>query len=117
MIDPQVAFDKLAQFQTADELADYLQSCNIKAFPGRIDGCALAAWFQETVESDPWSTTVTTEMVFMPTQDGGTQCFELTPMLKEFIARFDTEQYPELIAPSAHRIFKVADIERFSKGK
>lgn len=52
MIDFQVAFDKLAQFQTADEIADFLNVEEIKAIPGDANSCAISAWMKRTTEHE-----------------------------------------------------------------
>src|SRR5712672_842872 len=48
MIDPVVAYDKLSNFETAEEIREYFQECGIRGVKGRNDSCAIAQWLIET---------------------------------------------------------------------
>src|SRR5712671_1520972 len=48
MIDPIVAYDKLSNFETAQEIREYFQECGIKADRSSSSSCAISEWFKET---------------------------------------------------------------------
>lgn len=94
MIDFQVAYDKLAQFESADDIAEYMESCGIKAKTRSPKFCAISLWMTQQTElpvitADKWirarvdNQTVITE--------------ELTNAMKRFVFLFDSYLYPELM--------------------
>lgn len=98
MIDFQVAFDKLAQFETADELAEFFRYEGIKAIPWDSNNCAVSAWMKRTIgkESVYSSTYAVSEY-----DDNSKECIvnraRTTLPMDDFIEKFDMYFYPELI--------------------
>lgn len=45
MIDFQVAYDKLAQFETAEELADFFKYEGITGYKKQAKHCPIANWW------------------------------------------------------------------------
>lgn len=92
MIDFQVARDKLLSFETADEIAQFLESQGVKAARAMSTSCAIAEWMTET----------TGTQVYVNQQEMW-RMFDTAPVhhnraLGEFIHRFDEGYYPELIS-------------------
>lgn len=108
MIDFGVAFDKLAQFETANDLADYLKSENVKGYKGDEDRCAIAVWLTDQT-GDAVSVSgdyVSRYFDFEDDVEENMQLWELlmedntrtpTPAMMEFISRFDDGDFPELV--------------------
>lgn len=104
MIDFTVAYDKLASFETAEEVRSYLASEGVKGNPSTPYDCPLSTWARETT-GKPAVT------CGLSTQDGGTIStwtlgenrdsisFPLTKAMNEFACNFDAGQYPELVNP------------------
>lgn len=109
-IAPEVAWDKLSNFKTAQEIREYFQSENIKAFRAAHDSCAIAQWLINTTGEQKVSVsskicigqTPTTRLLF----DGKTlvdtyewnNIFPHTEASLTFIQSFDHGEYPELEA-------------------
>lgn len=96
MVDPQVAYDKLCNFQTSQELREYFQQENIKGILGISTMCPIANWFQDTIDVGNDVDVEDTIMVFHP--NGDIQRFEHTEATSNFISKFDCGLYPELIS-------------------
>lgn len=96
MIDFQVAFDKLAQFETPGEIAKYLESCGIRACRRDASACAISQWmrnqtglrirtnYAEVGVLKPFSSFDTTESE------------SHTPAMSQFARNFDSGDYPDL---------------------
>lgn len=100
MIDLGVAYDKLAQFETSQEIAEYLQSEGVKGLRASSDRCAIAVWVQDLtgqqVLVNPggmYTLVLNDETGIM----GYKEQFENTEAMYEFICMFDSGQYPDLI--------------------
>lgn len=98
MIDFQVAFDKLAQFETADELAEFFQYEGIKAVQGDSNNCAISVWMKRTIENDhvftnKFAITEYPENI----NDGASNKARTTQPMFDFIMYFDHGLYQELI--------------------
>lgn len=99
MIDPIVAYDKLAGFEGADDIAKFLKSQGILGRMGDADKCPIAQWMQQQ--------TGMKVRVFMGPDDEGVQWGQvianedgehrpLTQAMSEFVGCFDEGQYPGL---------------------
>lgn len=102
MIDAQVAFDKLAGFQSAYEIADFFRSEGIKGFKASHNLCPIATWMSKA--TGIYSSAADHILV----QDGNFSPLEgekfsldfrvkVTPVMKEFMKKFDRGDFPELL--------------------
>lgn len=94
MIDFQVAYDKLAQFQAANDIAEYLKSCNVKAVRGNSVSCAISEWMKS-------QTGLTIRTTYFTVDSIDNQCRVLnqtynTEVMTTFALMFDAGEYPEL---------------------
>lgn len=103
MLDFQVAFDKLAQFETADEIAEFLGGQNIKAVPQSGDRCAISAFMTGSTGMRVF--TGGRSIFIDPPRnfDGGVRLTDaddyrdLTIAMQDFVHKYDDNQYPELV--------------------
>jgi hypothetical protein len=103
MLDYHVAYKTLAQFDTADEIADFFRSEGIQAARAMADSCAISKWMTDTTGMEI-STNLTSvravrlnqEMADFITIEGTYQCH--TEAMRVFVEKFDGGQYPDLIA-------------------
>lgn len=95
MIDVQVARDKIAQFESPDELAAYFLEEGICGMIQKSDRCPIAVWMkQQTGEEIHVSASGMWRQV---SAESGLQDFiEHTPVLTSFVLKFDALNYPEL---------------------
>lgn len=93
MIDPDVAFDKLCQFETADEVANFLCQEGIKGQRRVSDNCPISNWMSVTTGTS-FSTGIN---VLLTGAGGSTWLRQNTAALIEFVGLFDFGAYPELI--------------------
>lgn len=92
-IDIGVARDKLAGFQSADELAGFLMDEGIKGRRQMSNSCAIAVWMKKTTGvSVGVSMTELWEDHYTPR----VQPIKHNEVLKDFVVKFDNHQYPEL---------------------
>lgn len=97
MIDFTVAYDKLAQFETANEIAEYLKDCGIKANKREPNSCAISMWMnQQTgllIRTGTFWTRVTAD------ERGNVTLAKeyLTDAMTDFVIKFDKGKYPELV--------------------
>lgn len=100
VLDPNVAFDKIAGFQSANELAEYLRAENCQGHMQIETSCPIAIYFYRHVQQ----MTVVNEFVTIGNNysmiddsivDGWMK--ECSEVMKEFISGFDTGNYPDLI--------------------
>jgi hypothetical protein len=98
MIDMQVAVDKLAGFQTCDEIADYLRSEGIVGNVGRHDSCPVALWLGKTTGQTASVAGYIIPGIASITEDKLVNEVIQTPqVIKDFIKKFDSRLYPDLI--------------------
>lgn len=94
-IAPEVAMDKLYGFETADEVAEFLQDQGIKAQRASATSCAISKWVSEVtgefVTTGPTSMSVGNLCEY--------QAFYHTKAVSEFIVLFDNGFFPELSTP------------------
>src|SRR5258708_29016664 len=107
MIDPTVAFDKLSNFETCEEIRIFFQLEGIKAVRGAHDNCPIAKWLTNTTGEGGVSVGSDTRIGVRPVikmlPDGNTSYhtieaihrFEHSDAIIEFIEMFDEGHYPE----------------------
>jgi hypothetical protein len=86
--------NKLSEMQDVYEVKDFLVAEGIKATMGNSSYCAVAAYVKEATGENVSATY------------GAVQCSKedrnvylpISPVLKEFMMKFDTGHYPELVA-------------------
>lgn len=98
MIDFQVAFDRLAQFETSGEIAEFFLSEEIKAIPLDSNNCAVSVWMRRTIQKERvftnrYSITEYSENM----NDGASNRANTTQPIFDFIVNFDEGLYPDLI--------------------
>lgn len=97
MIDPEVAYDKLKNFETADQLRQYFQDENVKGSLRSAGTCPIASWMKQTTGRS--TVTVGSAIRFYATTRAS-ECdieFPHTDTTENFITRFDNIEYPELV--------------------
>lgn len=95
MLDPDVVFDKLAGFQTANELADYLKSENCQGYMQIETLCPIARYFYQHTSMPLVNVG---EFVSISQYDQVDEWQkECTETMKEFIQEFDNYTYPALV--------------------
>lgn len=100
MIDPQVAFDKLAQFDSANEIAEYLLHLGIKGHRTSSTHCAISQFMSERtglVVSTGSAVRTFTDTKHWKALEHNFKA-PATDAMKDFIFRFDGGGYPELEA-------------------
>lgn len=102
MIDFNVAFDKLAQFEKAEDIRIFLQENEIQARPAIARRCAISQYVRKVTGN--MAVTSYHDVSVFENQDNYMQwnptgSRKITPAMKEFIANFDQYEYPELIDP------------------
>lgn len=97
MIDFQVTYDKLSNFESAQEIREYFNSLGIKGFTCNGSRCPIATFItQETGEQ----VTVEPHHIARANKCGNwAVAAENTPAMVDFIDQFDDWCYPELIHP------------------
>lgn len=92
MIDPQVAYDKIAGFETANELADYLLSEDCKGVRASAGMCPLAVYMRgQTGAASTASNKI--KVYGLDKEDH----FDHTPATECFMGLFDTGEFPDLV--------------------
>lgn len=91
MIDFTVAYDKLAQFDTPDEIVKYLKFEGIKALRANAKFCAVSEYMKNMTGQD-----IQTVSLRVYNEDEN-YSKPTTLAMCEFIRRFDHGDYPELV--------------------
>ena len=100
MIDPQVAWDKLLNFDTAQELREYFQFEGVKGFRISVTECPIANWM--TATTGLFTTVSGSIRVWVDANDSRNPMkspvaeFSHTNVTKNFVKSFDQKKYPEL---------------------
>lgn len=96
MADISVVADKLQGFETADDLAEFFRGYGIIAQPMNSRACAITQFVvEETGETNVCTTTTT---CFIEDEYGEqTFAFLHTPAMSDFVKKFDTGVYPDLV--------------------
>lgn len=109
MLDLDVVYDKLEQFETADEIARFLQDQEIKAAPKLAATCAIAVWVKKATETELVIHVATSKTVIyhsnakkMRTEGKSIEDTIIwqrdhTEAMQDFISRFDAGDYPNLL--------------------
>lgn len=95
MIDFTVAYDKLAQFETADDIAEYMESCGIKATRGQMRSCAVSQWMKE--QTGTIIRTGVSSITTYDVNDSYVDSFMVNSVVADFIRNFDYGDYPQLV--------------------
>lgn len=94
MIEPVVAFEKISQFQTADELANFLIGEGVQGRIEAANSCVIAVYLKKTTG---YTTYVDALDVGFYLDSGLVEQIDCTEVMGEFIKRFDDGEYPSLI--------------------
>lgn len=97
MIDFGVAFDKLAQFETPDEIADFLQEHGIKGLRSAAESCPISTWIRTQTGEFTRSNRMTVRVFDSPDDMSFRDWRETSEGMKHFMFAFDGGCYPELI--------------------
>jgi hypothetical protein len=98
MIDPQVAYDKIAQFKTKDEIAELLNQYGVKGYIKNAGHCAISKYMAQTTGHTAWSTTcMIRQLENESLRAKSVRQFPLTNTIDEFISAFDRGEYPNLV--------------------
>lgn len=102
MIDFRVAYDKLFQFETVEELADFFHGEGIHAIPGNGQRCAISQWMTQTTGRPVFTSyfhidlapKVVDNCVIYGTQE---DTVDITPTMCAFARKFDNMEFPDLV--------------------
>ena len=100
MLDFQVAFDKLAQFETAGEIREFVSAGGYKGIPCAVSQCPIAAFLtQETGETVAVEPLIIVRQTTLEDKLNQVSRPSYTPThaMIHFINRFDDLEYPELV--------------------
>lgn len=105
MVDIGVVVDKLHGFETADEIADFFRYRGIKAYPQEARSCAISQFVAEETGLAGHIVTTTRDLSVQEVVKGSQYeyyeelyCMEHSAAMVEFIRKFDTGAYPDLVA-------------------
>jgi hypothetical protein len=115
------ALDKLAALGSPRQIADFLVQRQIKAFPSKLDRCAIAEYVRAETEIEVnvfcgggAGADVCRDIKGVVRHDMNPNVGDVLPdVLQDFARGFDRGAYPELIAPSAARHYP--SIEEYTK--
>lgn len=95
MIDFSVTYDKLSNFETAQEIREYFNSIGVKGFTCNASKCPIATFFTEQT-GEP--VLVEPSYIARPGKCGDYKvAAQNTEAMTQFIHNFDDWIYPELI--------------------
>lgn len=101
MIDFQVTYDKLCNFETAEDIRAYFNSIGVKGFTCNGSRCPIATFFTEQTGE---SVVVEPNYIARTNECGDWyKAVHNTGAMETFINRFDDYCYPELIHPEEKR--------------
>lgn len=92
MVDPQVAYDKLASLESPEEIASFFAELNIKGHPSQAQSCAISNYMRE-MTGHSFMTAFSVEDIT------GYKEWDLTAAMDAFMTEFDAGEFPELISP------------------
>lgn len=96
MIDFTVAYDKLAQFNKANDIAKFLKDEGVKAIACEPDACAITVWMRDQTGLN----IRTNYAVVRAVQDDNVTVIvrgSNTGAMFDFIKKFDFGLYPDLV--------------------
>src|ERR1700745_2209626 len=100
-VDFNVAFEKLAQFESAEDLADFFISYQVKAVPSYSDKCAITVWMEgqtgHSIRTNMNSVRAVTDKPGSPLETVPGTFNSLTEAMADFVKEFDSGKYPDLI--------------------
>lgn len=102
MIDFQVAFDKLASLDCADEIALFLQEQGVKAYKAEPQKCAIAQWITDSTGLDEIYVDSISIDHWISDSEEHQVLGSCTVAMGDFIVAFDDGKYPYLIAEDYH---------------
>lgn len=98
MIDFQVAYDKLAGLETAEDIADLFRDYDVKGVRSDSESCAITVWMTEQtglfIRTNNISVRAVDESGYRISQD---RYQKLTKAMESFIHKFDFGFYPDLV--------------------
>lgn len=94
MVDPQLVYNKLAQFQTEQELAEFLIEHNCKGNIEEPEHCPIAEYFSR--EAEVRAFVGETVDIYDKGKTRPSVTFAHTRAMRCFINRFDAGWWPEL---------------------
>lgn len=113
MMDFGMAFDKLAGFETAKELADFFKHEGVKGYKGAEESCPIANWMAAqtgesiSVTGDHIARYIPDELDDWISDNYETFVGEYyrspTEAMMNFIIEFDGGDFPELVFPEYDR--------------
>lgn len=95
-VDIDVVMNKLQSLETADELADLFSGYGIKAFPRQPNACAIAQFVKNETGLKIRTNTICTNYENEEGELIGEYYYH-TDAMKDFIRKYDTGLYPDLI--------------------
>lgn len=105
MLDLDVLYDKLEQFETAEEIAAFLIDQQVQAVPRNGKQCAFAAWVQQVTEMELMIHVSSKKTAIYRDTPGCARTNEdiiwqreHTTAMERFIYQFDEGVYPKLIS-------------------
>ncbi len=97
MLNLEVAFKTLTQFDYAFEIANFLEEQQVKAITADSSQCAITQWMNKATGLDSISTTQ--QFIFQAVPGVEYELVgENTPAMQEFVRNFDRGIYPSLIS-------------------
>lgn len=107
MIDPGVAYDKLASMESADEIAEFFHDQGVQGTPCSASRCAISEWVRQSTTHDVSTGTAGIIVLRSNTAENtGTavwyntaENWPLTEPMKDFIHKFDRGEYPAISRP------------------
>lgn len=85
-MDPQVAFDKVAQYDKTEDLVLFLMEEGIRGYRRIPDACPLARWLERSTGAPWWVNSVMARGY--PDEERRID-FPLTPVMATFVKSFD----------------------------
>lgn len=93
-----VALAKLNEFETADDIAKFLESQGVKGVIGDSRNCPLAVWLKRAVVYNDISVGWNTCATFgLPNTVGAVAAFATSEVMRAFYNAFDYGHYPALL--------------------
>lgn len=95
--------EKLAGFETAEQIRSFMVNEEVKAIRRRSDSCAVAEYVRresgQKVSVRGGAVHTPCRLLSVTTHEDGEEIKRNTPAMREFILNFDNGDYPELVDP------------------
>lgn len=96
MIAPEVAYDKLSNYKSAEDLREFFADEGIKGIIGHASMCPIATWLVDTTQIK--NVTVAGSIKFYKDMvENEVDAYPHTEATEQFVKNFDSRCYPELI--------------------